>query len=316
MSAYKCKLRYLGAVFVIGLIMSVGIRPIHAASYQMLTELGTSAEMIRRGNIEGFGFGANSVFDNPAGLYRTKHVSATAFASTLMTEVEYRNAAVSIKTVYGDIGVGYMESGVDGIKRTVQTDEGNIVTGDTFSSMRREVFLGYNLSITKSLHVGVSATGYLYDVYNYRATGYGLNAGLMYQFSDLEISIFSRNIIPLKVSFSNVEDSSYTGEEELPLQTMVGIMYPFGDLRIRGQFRYDSINTLLAGSLEYSPSFLWHIVEISAGYKEFSVMADVSSTITMGVGLNLFGVHLDYAYEQSDHFEYESNTFASVGFNF
>ena len=45
---------------------------VDAASYLLLTDLGSSAEMIRKGNIEGYSVGSNSVFENPAGLYRVK----------------------------------------------------------------------------------------------------------------------------------------------------------------------------------------------------------------------------------------------------
>ena len=83
-----------------------------------------------------------------------------------------------------------------------------------------------------------------------------------------------------------------------------------------GQFKFDGVNSLMSAGLDYTPSFIWDVLTISAGYKEFSVLDSISNTITMGVGLNLFGLSLDYAYEKSDHFEYDANNFASVGFDF
>ena len=48
--------------WVIGLIMMVFLTPsVHSASYLMITDLGSSAEMIRRGNIEGFSVGSNAI---------------------------------------------------------------------------------------------------------------------------------------------------------------------------------------------------------------------------------------------------------------
>ena len=120
----------------------------------------------------------------------------------------------------------------------------------------------------------------------------------------------------MKVSYTDSEDSTYSAEEDLPLQMVLSIMYPFGDLDILGQFKYDGVNTLMGAGIEYKPHFLNDMLILSAGYKEFSVLDKISNTITLGVGLDLFGLSLDYAYEQSEHFEYDAYNFASVGFDF
>ena len=89
-----------------------------------------------------------------------------------------------------------------------------------------------------------------------------------------------------------------------------------GDLDIMGQYKYDGVNSLVSAGVDYTPSIIMNTLTLSAGYKEFSVLNNISNTITLGVGLNLFGASLDYAYEKSDHFEYDSNNFASIGFDF
>ncbi|MFT5171200.1 MAG: hypothetical protein ACI9BD_000972, partial [Candidatus Marinamargulisbacteria bacterium] len=40
-----------------------------SAEYMMITDVGSSAKMVRMGNVEGFSEMSSSVFDNPAGLY-------------------------------------------------------------------------------------------------------------------------------------------------------------------------------------------------------------------------------------------------------
>ena len=50
----------------------------------MITDLGSSAEMIRRGNIEGFSKGSNAIFENPASLYNINLVSTSVFASQII----------------------------------------------------------------------------------------------------------------------------------------------------------------------------------------------------------------------------------------
>ena len=83
-----------------------------------------------------------------------------------------------------------------------------------------------------------------------------------------------------------------------------------------GQYKYDGVNSLVSAGLDYTPSIILRVVTLSAGYKEFSILDETSSTITMGIGLNLFGMSIDYAYEKSEHFEFDSNNFASIGFDF
>ena len=66
------------------------------ASYLMITDLGSSAEMIRRGNVEGFSKGSNAIFENPAGLHHINIISTSVFASQIMQEVNYRNISLHL----------------------------------------------------------------------------------------------------------------------------------------------------------------------------------------------------------------------------
>ncbi|MEK9727525.1 MAG: type IX secretion system membrane protein PorP/SprF [Candidatus Margulisiibacteriota bacterium] len=289
------------------------------ANYLMLTDLGSSAEMIRRGNIEGFSAGSNGVFENPAGLYRVNKLSTSVFSSELMNEVNYRNISVAFKSDIGVIAIGYMDAGVDDIISTRLQGEGDnatVIANGTFSYKNRVMKVGYQTSITDQLHLGVNGVGYFNEISTYSGTGYNIDAGLIYLFSELEVSLLVRNLIPMKVDYTDSSDSNYSGEEDLPLQMVLSAAYPFGDLDIMGQFKYDGTNTLMGAGVEYTPSFLYEMLTISAGYKEYSALDQISNTVTFGAGLNLFGLSLDYAYEQSDHFEYDSNNFASVGFDF
>ena len=57
----------------------------------MLTELGSSARLIATGGVEGFNYGAKSIFENPASLSRVYRRSLSAFTTELMDEVTYLN---------------------------------------------------------------------------------------------------------------------------------------------------------------------------------------------------------------------------------
>ncbi len=288
---------------------------VEAASYLMITDLGSSAEMIRRGNVEGFSYGSNAIFENPASLSNVNVLSTSVFASQIMSEVNYRNVSFAFDSEIGVFAVGYMDAGVDNIVKTKMN--GDVVVADgVFSYKNRVVKFGYQNSLSEEFHVGVNAVGYLNEIHTYNGSGYSLDVGALYSFTSLDVSLFARNVIPTKVMYKDSADTTYSGEESLPLQVIFGVLYPFGDLDMMGQFKFDGVNTLLSAGLDYTPGFLFNILTISAGYKEFSVLDNISNTITLGVGLNLFGLSVDYAYEKSDHFEYDANNFASVGFDF
>lgn len=311
--------RFLSLWIISLSIIMASMHSIQAASYLMITDLGASAEIIRRGNIEGFSSGAASIFENPAGLYRVNHISTSVFASELMNEVTYRNVALAINTSFGVIGIGYMDAGVDDLIVTRLEGEGSnasVVADGVFSYMNRVIKVGYQRSFTNTFHLGVNVSGYLNEIHSYTGTGYSADAGVIYQLGLLEMSLFARNIIPMKVKYTDAKDPRYVGEEDLPLQGVFSMAYPFGDLSVMGQYKYDGVNTLMSAGLEYSPGFLFNMLTLSAGYKEFSVLEKVSNTFSLGAGLKVFGLFIDYAYEKSDHFEYDANNFASVGFNF
>ena len=55
---------------------------------------------------------ADSVFGNPAALYRINKLSSSFFTTTFMDEVTYQNAAIAIRLGLGTLGLGYMNLGV------------------------------------------------------------------------------------------------------------------------------------------------------------------------------------------------------------
>ena len=84
------------------------------------SSVGSSAHMIRQGNIEGLSPIASSLFENPASLYLAKDLSLSLFTTKFMDEVTYQNIAISTKLSFGTVGLGFMNVGVDGIPHTFE----------------------------------------------------------------------------------------------------------------------------------------------------------------------------------------------------
>ena len=303
-------------LFVILLCVCISATVYGTPAYQMISDIGSSAEMISIGNIEGFSKTSNSIFENPAALTHINIVSAALFSTTIMQEVSYNNLSVAYNSPYGVFGLGYMSAGVDGLPITAKDSNNYIInTGNSFSYKNHIIKLGYAYPLTHYMNLGVASSLYSNKIHTITCTGIGLDVGLFTMIYDIGVSVFARNVAPTKVTYKNSSDPSYSATEKLPLHAVGSLSYPFLDFNLFGQVKYDSVNPLISMGVSYQPSLL-KFLKLSAGYKEFSVLKNIKSTTSFGAGLSLYGINLDYAYEISQHIEYNSNSYFSIGLSF
>ncbi len=186
------------------------------ANYFSPADIGTAAGTIAKGNIVGFSKLSNSVFDNPAALYRVGKLSASVFATTFMEEVDYKSLSVAMRTPIGVIGLGYMSAGVVGIPKTAKHiynsdpsgQDYDFVQIDTYSYQNTMIKAAYEWSQNKLLHWGFAATYYNTVVDTYVASGINADVGLSIDFGSLNASIVLRNIIPgLKMQYRSTTTS-------------------------------------------------------------------------------------------------------------
>lgn len=307
--------------FALLFFLCVGMSPLLAqAEFFQGTNLGSSARMIRMANVEGFSQLSSSIFDNPAGIMlipSERHMSF--FYSQLMQEVEYKNVAGTIKTPYGVFGAGIMLTEVSGIPVTTQditADADNppfLETGEYFDYMNGVMKLSYGFSQSEHLHFGVSASYYFTKIYTYTGDGMNVDAGMLYDTPAFGTSIVLRNLASgLKVKYSN------GGSETLSLQTVYGVRYRLlSDVQLFGQVKIVGGSKKMANSFAavYTPAFLPYLT-VSGGYKEFLVLKDVKGGVSLGLGLTLGSISADYAFEQSDHPEFDGKHYLSMGFAF
>jgi len=294
---------------------------LHAqAEFFQGTNLGSSARMIRMANIEGFSQLSSSIFDNPAGIMiipAERHLNF--FYSQLMQEVEYKNVAGTIRTPYGVFGAGIMLTEVSGIAVTTQdisVDAENppfLETGEYFDYMNGVMKFSYGFSQSEHLHFGVSLSYYFTKIYTHTGDGMNVDAGMLYDTPVFGTSIVLRNLASgLKVKYSN------GGSETLSLQTVYGVRYRLmPDVQLFGQVKIVGGSKKMANAVAavYTPSFLPYIT-VSGGYKEFLVLKDVKGGLAFGLGLTLGSISADYAFEQSDHPEFDGKHYLSMGFAF
>ena len=109
-------MRIITAFFIIfSILYSTEIK---SADYALISDIGSSAQSIALGNIEGFSDSSTAVFDNPAGLYRTTGYSISLFTTQLMSDVHYYNVSLCGETPFGKVGVGVYEAHVNNLYTT------------------------------------------------------------------------------------------------------------------------------------------------------------------------------------------------------
>ncbi len=287
-------------------------------SYFMPSSVGTSARMIRLGNIEGLTPLASTVFENPAALHLTKDFSLSLFTTKFMNEVDYKNIAASKKFGFGTIGLGYMNLGVEGIPHTFENNFGDPDLIDTefgvkdyFNYSNSIGKLSYQLSQNKYLHFGLSLSYVHTSLFTYKGSGVNLDVGCLVTFENWDISIAGKNIVPsLKAKWNNGK------QETIDRELVYATKYNFSNLGLDllGQLKTvgKSRKYLFASAINFNPTF-FDVFHLSLGYKDFYVLNNVKNNYTIGLGLDLFGVMFDYAYEQSNHFEFNHKHYFSLG---
>lgn len=308
--------------YVLSILMlcALSLTSLHAnGDFFMVSSVGSSAEMISKGNIEGISDYSNNVFDNPAALKRINKFSATLFTTTLMEEIAYRNISMAFRLPVGVMGIGYMSADVEDIirsKRVVFDEENNpedyeFLPDGTFGYTNNIMKLSYQISQTKNLHWGVSAVRYYTKIDDIDGEGFNVDGGALLEMYPLTLSFVARNVMSSsKVTYSN------DGEENLPLQGVISGLYRMREFDIYAQIKTSgsTINEDFnkAFGITYYPE-LFSMVEFSAGYKEFPVLREVQNNITLGLGLTLYDLKFNYAYESSDHPLYNGKHYFSLG---
>ena len=137
---------------------------IFGATYQTMTELGSSASMIGIGNIHGFEKSANVIFDNPAGLNNINGISAGSFYTELMDgEIQFRNLSLGINTHVGSFAIGVMESAVSDIPQTAIQDDEYVQVG-SFGYKNQLAKLGYAFQLNNRVILGANLVGINHEI--------------------------------------------------------------------------------------------------------------------------------------------------------
>lgn len=296
--------------------------------------VGTSAAMIRTGYIGGFNLYASALFENPASLYRTDRVSGSLFHTTLMDEVVYQNVAFSYRLKYGVIGIGFMQSGVDGLTHTDWIDGGVSVTGTSYSYANNFLKATYQYSFSDQFHLGVNFTNYQLSMDTVSAKGSNMDFGVVFENQWAGFSFVMNNFLPSKEIVFADSDNTFSGQnssdgkkEILPSSWVLSGQTYWDSWSFLAQIKsltYYSV-LLKSASISYDPISL-PFLSLSVGYSEFHEVQRIEehvnssfvfSSITYGVGFYMFGANFDYAFEKGDHVnpQFQNRHYFSLNFS-
>jgi len=287
---------------------------IFGATYQTMSELGTSASMIGLGNIHGFEKSANVIFDNPAGLNNIKGISAGSFSTELMGgEIQFRNLSLGIKTHVGSFAIGVMESAVSDIPETAIQDNEYIQIG-SFGYKNQMAKLGYAFKFNKRVTLGANLVGINHEIGTVNAQTINTDLGALIEVDRLNLSFVLQNAL-----FWQDLNYSNGGSENIPSTVIGGLKVGLLD-DLDGYFQLKTFlredHQLMSLGVAYQPNIVGRLVTLRLGWKEFLILNQKHSSITLGIGLDLMNVGFDVAYEKSTYFEVDSKQYVSFRFNF
>lgn len=302
------------------------------------TEVGSSAGTLRIANIEGFSPHASNVFENPAGLYRINKFSTSAFMTTIMQDVLYQNLALCYRLPIGVLGFGHMQVGVDNIHKTREvTDSLGLSYPEIdydFGYKNSVSKISYQVSQSQHLHLGASFSYFFTSLDTVKGQGYNMDVGAIFKAENFEVSVCFKNILSSKIAYTDsdytiINNNSQSTTESIPFIGSYGLKYMYHDFDFYVQLK--NIGKLSGFSKSvgvcYIPSFFSSFM-ISAGYKEYPVKqmieGDVKKTFlpsaVLGLGLDLYGINFDYAYEvdlnKDKISDYKNTHYFSVAYSF
>ncbi len=286
---------------------------LYANSFNLIHDFGTSAESSAIGHIQGFNKGANTIFENPASLYKISNKSISLFNTSVMNMVTYTSLAYAQKLDDIHVGIGLYQASVNNIPETKE-----FLTTSYFDYKSTITKVAIQKQFNPYLSISVNTAIYQMKMQNYSSKGANFDFGIIQFINQHELSIIARNIIPLqKVTYTNSSDDQYNATEHIPLQFIISNKSPTPyNIDILTQLKYSRQHLLPSYGLIYYPKWGPYI-EFRAGYKnELSLALTLHKRYTIGLVMDLFGLILAYSYEQNDYLPKPSTNLFSISYNF
>ena len=253
-------------------------------NYRSPFAVGIGAVELGRGGAGVAGFGnAGSIYWNPALLALVDRSEVQLFHMSLFMDTRYQFAGA----VYPTLASGGFGLGVGSITSGKFDRYDNYRKTGSFSSSQNLLMFGYGFSPLKRLAVGATVKGVLFDIDQYKDSGFGFDLGAIYAVGfvkGLSAGLKIGDIAGPRIRLHEIE-------QRFPLSARGGLTYSRGFANgISGMAIFDLEKIEKSGTDVYSglQVGISDIVFVRGGY-----MADRP---TFGVGVSHFDIRFDYAY--------------------
>lgn len=280
---------------------------LYANTVEMLTDYGTSAKTQALGGIEGLDADAYTLYENPARMSALQTGRSSLFYSSLIDdESHYASFAHVFLWKKIAIGLGYTQLAAPNIDHTAEDlGSGQVISVDTFSTKDNLYKLGFARAISEKLSVGASLHYYTQSLYTNKSSGSNMDIGVVYDHKSWKNSLAIKNILSSsQVSYTNTDTTV-----PFPRLYVLSTQYQyFNFLKINGQLKYDEDSKKLLRALGIDYAIMSH-VHCYAGYSELYEVEELKSRFTVGMGMNLQRINLQYSYSFTE-FDSKSGLFA------
>jgi len=291
--------------------------PIFGESFSMISDIGSSAQAIALGNIEGQSRTASAIFSNPAGLYPIRGYSFSLFQTTVMNDINYLNFALSKKTPLGTIGFGHYMATINDIAHTMIDETTQEFTiKENFDYKNSVTKLSYQTNIFRRLKLGLNLSKYSVDFHSLKANGFGVDLGALYILPFATFSAYAQNINQGEIIYKDSNNPDYEGKETLPLSISTSMRLQLWDFIFFPQVKFMNGSMLPSAGVQYAPGFIPYL-KFNMGYRQLLDYANqVHNKASVGMDLKLLSITAHYAYERSEYHLQDHMSYFSLSYNF
>ncbi|MBU0671845.1 MAG: S-layer homology domain-containing protein [Candidatus Margulisbacteria bacterium] len=239
----------------------------------------------------------SSVFLNPSGIAGVDYWSFTSMYTKLLGDVYYFATSLSypinFRGLDGSLAIGYVGSGVDQL--IVPTSTGI----EFFYYHSNVLLLSSGLKLTPDLMIGGNlkyfSKGFVGAVTN-QGHGWDIDLGIKYSWTDhINLGLAVQNVVPLSMGGKVVWDNGL--QEGIPVVLKPGIAFKTGSTTYALDVEYTrTYPTLLHVGIEHALIKNYFVRLGMDQVVSASQAGGVASMPTFGLGLNLYGFRVDYAY--------------------
>ena len=237
-----------------------------------------------------------SFFQNPAALATLNEHEILTFHEPLLLDSNYDSAGYTNPVgLHNSFGAAFARLGTGNILKTTT----NVQALSTFSSEQLQGILGYGFRAIDKLDFGGAVKYFHEQLDTYQGSGVGADVGLLYHFTDRtqDFGTLGYRNITLGFSVSNIlqpQTKLFQLSDQPARVYRPALSYFYQSspdnalwLDVEGEIKQEGGNQVQAG-LEY-------------GFKKtlFGRVGYDGTNPTAGVGLKLYGLELDYAYNQT-----------------